>query len=168
MRLSLEDAAVELGISIKALKRLLDDEEITAQRDPVDRRKRVLTSEDVTHLLERYNLDIQRESDHDMSATIASLQAWIASLQGSVTDLSQRVKALEADRSSEQKTTAAPSKASPRARQSSAESGQLHGFAPMGGVAPTAQSSRVFTNSGRTPMRTASSTMKSKGAKPEQ
>jgi hypothetical protein len=103
--IALQDAARELSIGIKTLKRWLDIAGIEPAEDPRDRRRRLIRRDDLDQLKELYgyaasvnaaerDLETRVESlSRQLSAleaTVASLSSWLAAVSENVTTLAQR------------------------------------------------------------------------------
>lgn len=100
--MTLQDAASELDVGVKTLKRWLDLAGIEPTPDPRDRRKRLVSRSDMDHLKEMYGIlstaspdrgDIEQRLEA-MSAQIRSLEASVASLSSWLSAISQNITLL--------------------------------------------------------------------------
>jgi hypothetical protein len=126
--MALQDAARELNIGIKTLKRWLDIAGIEPAEDPRDRRRRLIRGDDLDQLKELYGYAASvnaAESDLEtrvaslqrqlstLEATVASLSSWLAAVSENVTTLAQR--AVESREGRDADTTRAGRRAPARA-----------------------------------------------------
>lgn len=126
--IGLQDAARELNIGLKTLKRWLDIAGIEPAEDPRDRRRRLIRRDDLDQLKEFYGYaasvnaaerdletrveSLQRQLSA-LEATVASLSSWLAAVSENVTALAQRaVEAREGrDAGATQATQRTPARA---------------------------------------------------------
>lgn len=95
MSYTVQEAARELGISVRTLMRWCERLRIPLDEDPLDRRRRVLSRSDLERLRQHYVRSAVEEPSSSTGSGTEEIQRSLDTIQGSINSLTSQMSSLQ-------------------------------------------------------------------------